>query len=105
MKDYSKTLFIGLLILVLTGCAGTTNLPPPAESGAGQGPSVLVESYKMAVGDQVQVNVWKNAELSISEPIRPDGKISLPLIGDVMAAGREPLELAADIKERPATFP
>ena len=101
MKDYCKALLIGLVIIGLTGCAGTPNLPA---SGAGEGPSVLVESYKMSVGDQVQVNVWKNAELSVSEPIRPDGKISLPLIGDVMAAGLEPQELAAEIKERLYAF-
>jgi polysaccharide export outer membrane protein len=104
MKNYCKTFFISLLIIGLVGCAGTQNLPPPPKSGAEQGPSVLVESYKMAVGDQVQVNVWENAELSISEPIRPDGKISLPLIGDVMAAGLEPLELAADIEGRLQAF-
>ena len=104
MKDYCKTLFIGLLVVGLVGCASTPNLPPPSESHAELGPSVLVESYKMGVGDQVQVNVWKNAELSVSEPIRPDGKISLPLVGDVMAAGLEPQELAADIKERLYAF-
>jgi polysaccharide export outer membrane protein len=104
MKDYCKTLSIGLLIIGLLGCAGTPNLPSESEAGAGQGPIVLVESYKMAVGDQVQVNVWKKPELSSSVPIRPDGKISLPLIGDVMAAGLEPLELAADIKERLQAF-
>jgi polysaccharide export outer membrane protein len=104
MKDYCKTLAIGLLIIGLLGCAGAPNLPSESEPGAGQGPIVLVETYKMAVGDQVQVNVWKKPELSITEPIRPDGKISLPLIGDVMAAGLEPVELAADIKERLQAF-
>ena len=104
MKDYCKALFIGLLIIGLAGCARTPNLPAQPTPGAGDGPSVLVESYKMAVGDVVQVNVWKNAELSISEPIRPDGKISLPLVGDVMAAGLEPQELAAEIKERLYAF-
>jgi polysaccharide export outer membrane protein len=104
MKDYCKALFIGLLIIGLAGCASTSNRPPPSVSMAELGPSVLVESYKMSVGDQVQVNVWNNAELSISEPIRPDGKISLPLVGDVMAAGLEPQELAAEIKERLYAF-
>jgi len=52
----------------------------------------------MAVGDMVQVNVWKNPELSVSEPIRPDGKIAVPLAGDVMAVGKEPQQLAGDIK-------
>ena len=104
MKDYFKSLLFGLLVFGLVGCASTLNLPPQPEAGEELGPRVLVESYKIAVGDQVQINVWKNAELSISEPVRPDGKISLPLIGDVMAAGQEPLELAADIKERLQAF-
>jgi polysaccharide export outer membrane protein len=104
MNAYYKALLFGLFVVGLAGCASTSNPPPPSESLAELGPSVLVESYKMSVGDVVQVNVWKNAELSISEPIRPDGKISLPLVGDVMAAGLEPQELAAEIKERLYAF-
>ena len=101
MNQYNKIAFVTWLLALLAGCAATTsNLPPETPEGAEQGYSVLVESYKMAVGDQLQVNVWKNPELSVSEPIRPDGKISLPLIGDVMAAGREPEELAADIQQK-----
>ena len=103
MKDYCKAL-LGLFFIGLVGCASTPNLPPPSVSMEELGSTVLIESYKMAVGDQVQVNVWKNEELSVSEPIRPDGKISLPLVGDVMAAGLEPQELAADIKQRLYNF-
>jgi polysaccharide export outer membrane protein len=51
----------------------------------------------MSVGDNVAINVWKNPELSVSEPIRPDGKIAVPLVGDVHAAGKTPEQLAADI--------
>ena len=104
MKDYCKSLLFGLLVFGLLGCAGAPNLPPQPEPGEELGPRVLVESYKIAVGDVVQINVWKNAELSVSEPVRPDGKISLPLLGDVMAAGLGPMELAADIKERLYTY-
>ena len=49
------------------------------------------------LGDKVSVNVWQNPELSVETPIRPDGMIAMPLIGDVMAAGREPKQLADDI--------
>ena len=104
MHAYCKTLLLGLLIAGLVGCASTPNRPPPSVSLEELGPRVLVESYKMSVGDQVQVNVWENEELSVSEPIRPDGKISLPLIGDVMAAGLEPQQLATDIKQRLYAF-
>ena len=83
---------------MITGCASEPNLPPKSESWQATGPSVLVKSYKMAVGDQIQINVWKNTELSLSQPIRPDGKISMPLVGDIMAVGLTPEELAAKIE-------
>ncbi len=98
MNHYCKILFIGILFGGLAGCVGKPHLPDQPEAGDTQSTNVLVEAYKMDVGDMVQVNVWKNPELSIGSPIRPDGKISLPLIGDVMAAGLEPEELAADIE-------
>jgi len=95
-----KRIFIGFLVLGLAACAGTPNLPSQPAAGAADSPSVLVESYRMGVGDQVQVDVWKNPELSVQLPIRPDGKIAVPLIGDVVAAGKTPEELAEDIKGR-----
>ena len=104
MNAYYKAFLFGLFVVGLVGCASTPNQPPPSVSMDELGSTVLIESYKMAVGDEVQVNVWKNEELSVSEPIRPDGKISLPLVGDVMAAGLEPQELAAEIKERLYSF-
>jgi polysaccharide export outer membrane protein len=58
----------------------------------------------MSVGDQVKINVWKNPELSLAEPVRPDGKISIPLIGDVTAAGLSPEELASVIEKRLANY-
>lgn len=90
------------MIFNLAACSGTApNLPPKSKS---EGPSVLIKSYKMSVGDQIQINVWKNPELSLSEPIRPDGKVSVPLVGDVMAAGLTPEELAAQIETRLSAY-
>lgn len=89
---------------LVSGPVGCTmdrpNLPAQHLAGINEAPKVLVDSYKMAVGDQIQINVWKNPELSLSEPIRPDGKISMPLIGDVMAVGLTPEELAAIIEKK-----
>ena len=97
--------FISVFVFVLAACVQTKpNLPPGHGTEQVLGPSVLVESYKMAVGDQLQINVWKNPELSLSAPIRPDGKISLPLVGDVMAVGRTPEELAATIESKLANY-
>ncbi|MFL0796123.1 MAG: polysaccharide export protein [Cellvibrionaceae bacterium] len=76
---------------LLSGCASNlSDGAPIAEVG-------LLEEYRIGVGDQLQVSVWKNKELSLSVPVRPDGKISMPLIGDVLAAGKEAEALAADI--------
>ena len=84
---------------LLSACATSEpNLPPASERDLSSGPSVLIDSYKIAVGDQVQINVWKNPELSLSVPVRPDGKISLPLIGDVMATGMTPEGLSRKIE-------
>ncbi len=100
MRRYLETLLIGVLIVV-AGCAGTSGTSNlPSEPAAGAGPSVLTESYKMSVGDKVSVNVWQNPELTVETPIRPDGKIAMPLIGDVMAAGKEPKQLADDITKK-----
>ncbi len=84
-----------IFVFLLAGCAatGTPNLPPPVA-----GHEVLVDSYKMDVGDKVQISVWNNPELSVSEPVRPDGKIAVPLVGDIAAAGKTPEELSADIE-------
>ncbi len=99
---------ITLLTLVLIGgiasCAKTRPNLPSTSAQKNAGPSVLVKSYKMAVGDQLQINVWKNPELSLGEPIRPDGKISVPLVGDVMAVGLTPEELAEKIEAKLANY-
>lgn len=111
MRNYVELLFSGFVILLLAGCAATrtSDMPTPfpaVRAGTAQGPdpSVLVHAYKMAVDDVVQVTVFDKPELSATQPIRPDGKIVLPLIGVVAAAGREPEELAADIKQRLSTY-
>src|SRR5690606_39766512 len=49
-------------------------------------------------------SVWRNPDLSVSVPVRPDGKISAPLIGDVQAAGLAPEELAVSIREKLAVY-
>lgn len=105
MKNYLAVVFMMVFIMGISACSSSEpRLPPKESSWQNAGPSVLVKSYKMAVGDQLQINVWKNEELSLAEPIRPDGKISMPLIGDVMAVGLTPEELAKKIEIRLANY-
>jgi polysaccharide export outer membrane protein len=98
MKLYNRICVFILLLIGLAGCAGDPRLPEASQTP--DSPSVLVDDYLMAVGDQLQINVWKNPELSVSAPIRPDGKISLPLAGDVMAVGKTPEQLAEEVEKK-----
>ena len=102
MKIDRNILLAALVVAFLTGCAGKPRLPDASQ--VSNSPSVLVDSYKMAVGDNLQVNVWKNPEVSTAAPIRPDGKISLPLAGDVMAAGKTPEQLSREIERKLAVY-
>ena len=54
-------------------------------------------NYVIGAQDVLDISVWKEPELTRAVPVRPDGKISMPLLNDVQAAGRTPLQLAADI--------
>lgn len=87
----------------LVACASS----PPVEPGAAEPTTTrfAVETeYRIGVDDRVQVTVWKNPELSVLAPVRPDGRISVPLIGDVVAGGKTPPELAATIREKLSVY-
>ena len=99
-----KVLFFGFVGFGLVACVTTTQPNLPSMDAEGSGPRVLVASYKMSVGDKLKINVWKNDVLSLSQPIRPDGKVSMPLIGDVQAVGLTPEELAGKIEVKLADF-
>jgi polysaccharide export outer membrane protein len=57
-----------------------------------------VSEYIIGPGDTLQVFVWRNPELTTSVPVRPDGKISTPLVEDMVAVGKSPSQLARDIE-------
>lgn len=79
---------------LLAGCSGL----PEAPTGL---PILTVEedSYLIGPTDQLQIFVWRNPELSTGVVVRPDGKISVPLIDDLTASGKTPTELSASIEE------
>jgi len=56
------------------------------------------------VDDRLQVTVWRNPELSVAALVRPDGKISVPIIGDIQAAGHTPSEVSESIKRQLAAY-
>jgi polysaccharide export outer membrane protein len=92
-------LMTSLMLFGVAAC--TTSPPPPAAPIAAP---VFADEYRIGVGDALSINVWRNEDLSVQVPVRPDGKVSVPLAGDVMVGNKTPEEVAADITERLATF-
>lgn len=81
--------------LLLSGCGGTG---PTVDASLCPEPESDISSYLIGPGDTLQIVVWRNEELSSTVPVRPDGRISTPLIDDIVAAGRRPSQLAADME-------
>jgi len=94
-----------LAFLVLSGCSSTPSSSPERIQQALQAPATSEnEEYVLGPTDVVQVSVWRNEDLSIAVPVRPDGKISVPLVGDVQASGRSPEQLADSIEAQLAQY-
>lgn len=90
-------LWIPALLLTCIGLASCGTVagaaPSPAESVAPP-----TNEYIVGPGDTLQVFVWRNPELTTTVPVRPDGKISTPLVEDMVAVGKTPSQLARDIE-------
>ena len=83
---------------------GLAAAPAAAVSAqARPGPQALVE-YRVGVGDVLEISVWKNEALTRTVPVRPDGRISLPLLNDVPAAGMTPEALRDSLAEKLTAF-
>jgi polysaccharide export outer membrane protein len=76
---------------------GGSQAPAPAQPAAPRPAAPLPADYRLAIGDKLRVEVYKDPQLSQSLQVRPDGKVTLPLIGDITAAGLAPLELRDQI--------
>lgn len=91
-----KTKFLIVLLAgFLTACAGEQ-----FEDGAPPAPDqfVLDKEYTIGVGDELQIEVWRNEDLSVEVPVRPDGMISVALIGDIAASGKSANQLSTDLR-------
>ncbi len=95
-----RIILIGGLLLAVTACGTnyqyanrTINIADLDER-----PSQIIAEYKIGIGDTININVWKNPDLSVTVPVRPDGKISAPLIGDMLVAGFTPEEVSMFIQ-------
>ena len=85
-----------LFLLLFSGCTTTTQYPPLE---GGPAPAQVTPDYVIGAGDSVNIFVWRNPELSSGVIVRPDGKITTPLIEDVPASGKTPTQLARDMEK------
>ena len=92
----AKWLTVALAALMLAACSSYP--PAPAASAATD------YNYKIGPGDNLNIVVWRNPELSMTVPVRPDGKVSAPLIDDLDAMDKNPTTLARDIEKELGKF-
>ena len=87
-----------LCLIFVGGSISQTNAAPAPPA------STVTADYVIGPGDSLQIFVWKNADLSTTVPVRPDGRISIPLVEDIECAGKTPTQLARDIEARLKTY-
>jgi polysaccharide biosynthesis/export protein len=95
----NRNLIVGLMVLL--GCITGADAAAPVPASAPQmaPPAVVAPDYIIGPGDELQVFVWRNPDLTVTVPVRPDGKISTPLNEDMPAVGKTPPVLARDIEK------
>jgi polysaccharide export outer membrane protein len=95
---------VSALLLFSFFSLGCATLFPSNDRSEKAPPGTASEDYVIGVPDLLSVRVWKHPDLSVDAPVRRDGKISIPLLNDVQAAGKTPESLAKLIKKRLAAF-
>ena len=99
-----KSIMTFIFIILMTGCSSTSAPPDTTGSATDTKQSEMMKEYRIGVDDVVSINVWGNEALSVQVPVRPDGMISMPLIGDVEAGGQTPAQVANDIRRRLSAY-
>ena len=95
----ARIIWLGIFLLVLSGCATKY---PPLEGGPA--PAQITPDYIIGAGDTINIFVWRNPELSSGVTVRPDGKITTPLVEDVPASGKTPTQLARDMEKELSVY-
>jgi polysaccharide biosynthesis/export protein len=85
-----------LMVALIAAAGCQTSLPPPPPPSAPQSNS----EYVIGPGDTLSIFVWRNPDLSVKVPVRPDGRISIPLVPDVVAIGKTSSSLAHEIEQK-----
>jgi polysaccharide export outer membrane protein len=97
-------LLLAGIVSVVSGCASTPDISAEKDKDTNRFASYVEGDYRIGVDDRLQITVWRNPELTVTVPVRPDGKISVPLIGDVQAGGNAPSQVAAIVQNKLSAF-
>ena len=96
MKNYCLTGFVCVLVWLVAGCSSVSTLVPVSAAPAPE--------YVIGPGDTLQVFIWRNPEVTMTVPVRPDGKISTPLIEDLVVIGKTLAQVAREVEKRLSTY-
>lgn len=98
----------GVSVLMLASCASSSgpqaDNPPHAGPGGGGAPAPPAVEYHIGPGDELNIVVYNQPDLSATVPVRPDGLISMPLVESIAASGKTPTELGQAIQEKLAEY-
>lgn len=92
------------LLAVAALAAGCANFNPPVYPPAPAAANTANYNYIVGPGDSLNIIVWRNPELSMSVPVRPDGKLSTPLVDELVVQGKTSIEIARDVEKALAKF-
>lgn len=91
-----RWVFSAATVALLAACGSLAPKFPPAPVSA----QTQDYSYIIGPGDNLNIMVWRNPELSMSTPVRPDGKISAPLVDEIVVQGKNSIEIARDVEKQ-----
>ena len=97
VKNVTRSIILGVMVLLVAACGARHGSLPSAEfvsPNEGPGPDYIIGPL-----DTINVFVWRNQEVTTTVTVRPDGRISVPLIEDLAATGKTPTQLARDIEQ------
>lgn len=92
----TSTLMLISAGLLVAGCGGTPARPSDVPVAATASPN---GEYLIGPGDTLQIYVWRQPDLTVTVPVRPDGRISTPLVEDLVAVGKTPTQLAREVEQ------
>ena len=94
-RAWFRLALIGVVTGWLAGCASSSGTYPPAPAAA----ATPDYNYVVGPGDTLNIIVWRNPELSMSVPVRPDGKLTTPLVDELFVQGKTSVQIARDVEQ------